>query len=85
MIKFTYILSTTLIAVILNIVLSLVLSQYATSEEKKPPNGADNLSLKGQFMHMMSHHNQVLLTSSLIIAVVVLLSHIIAFFVDLIF
>tara|TARA_B100000686_G_C16133616_1_gene638602 strand:+ start:88 stop:336 length:249 start_codon:yes stop_codon:yes gene_type:complete len=60
--------------VLLNIVLPLVLKPFATEEEIKPPNGAASLSLKGQFMHMMVHHNQVPLMSSVIIAIIVGLS-----------
>ena len=60
--------------VLLNIVLPLVLKPYATEEEIKPPNGAASLSLKGKFMHMMVHHNQVPLMSSVIIAIIVGLS-----------
>lgn len=60
--------------VVLNIVLPLVLSPFATEEERIPPNGAASLSLKGQFIHMMVHHNQVVLMSSLIIALIVGLS-----------
>lgn len=60
--------------VVLNIVLPLILSPFATDEEKKPPNGAASLSFKGQFMHMMVHHNQVVFMSSLIIALIVGLS-----------
>ena len=40
----------------------------------KPPKGVNNLSYKGQFMHMMYHHNQTKLMSSLIIALIVGLS-----------
>ena len=57
--------------VVLNIVLPLILTPLATEEEKKPPNGASSLSFKGQFMHMMVHHNQVVFMSSLIIALIV--------------
>ena len=60
--------------VLLNIVLPLVLKPFATEEEIKPPNGAASLSLKGQFMHMMVHHNQVPLMSSVIISIIVGLS-----------
>ena len=62
------------VSIILNIILSKLLSNYATEEEKKPPNGAAELSLKGQFMHMMVHHEQVLLMSSFIVGLVVFLS-----------
>ena len=58
----------------LNIVLALVLSPFASKEEVKPPNGAAKLSFKSQVIHMLVHHGQVLLTSSLIVAVLVGLS-----------
>jgi len=60
-----------LMGIVLNIVLPLVISPFATDEEKKPPNGAASLSFKSQFMHMMVHHNQVAFMSSLIIALIV--------------
>ena len=63
-----------LLGIILNIILPLILLPFATDEEKKPPNGAESLSFKGQFMHMMVHHNQVVFMSSLIIALIVGLS-----------
>jgi uncharacterized membrane protein YjfL (UPF0719 family) len=58
----------------LNLVLPLILKPFATQEEIKPTNGAASLSLKGQFMHMMIHHNQVPFMSSVIIAIIVGLS-----------
>jgi len=67
-----------LIAIALNIGLAVALSPFATAEEIKPPNGANNLSFKSQFMHMLVHHNQVLFTSSLIVAIVVALSNYLA-------
>jgi len=63
-----------LIGVFLNIVLSFVFYPFASKEEIKPPNGADKLSYKSQFMHMLVHHKQVILTSSLIIGYLVGLS-----------
>jgi len=63
-----------LVGVFLNIVLSLGLSPFATSQQIKPPNGAANLDLFSQIMHMLVHHKQVLLVSSLIIFVLVYLS-----------
>jgi hypothetical protein len=63
-----------IVAVILNLVLPLVASPFATPEEIKPPNGASNLSFKSQIMHMLVHHNQVPLTSSIIIAAIVFIS-----------
>ena len=66
------------IGIVLNVALSYILSPFATKEEIKPPNGAANLSLKQQIMHMLVHHKQVLLTSSLIVGVLVGLSTFIA-------
>ena len=63
-----------LMGIILNLVLPYILKPFATEEEMKPPNGAASLSMKGQFMHMMVHHNQVPVMSSLIIALMVGLS-----------
>ncbi len=63
-----------LMGIILNLVLPYLLKPFATKEEIKPPNGAVSLSLKGQFMHMMVHHNQVPFMSSMIIALIVGLS-----------
>tara|TARA_Y100001935_G_scaffold255363_2_gene267962 strand:- start:3133 stop:3411 length:279 start_codon:yes stop_codon:yes gene_type:complete len=63
-----------LLGVILNVVLPYVVGPFATDEEKIPPNGAASLTYKGQFMHMMVHHNQVPVTSSVIIALIVGLS-----------
>jgi hypothetical protein len=62
------------VGVVLNILLALILSPFATKDEIKPPNGASKLSFKSQIMHMLVHHGQVLFTSSLIIAVLVGLS-----------
>jgi len=60
-----------LMGVVLNIVLPMILTPFATKEEKMPPNGAASLGPKGQFMHMMVHHNQVHVMSSFIIALMV--------------
>ncbi len=62
------------VGVILNIVLSLIASPFATENEIMPKNGAGNLSFKSQVMHMLVHHKQVMLTSSLIVALLVGLS-----------
>ena len=67
-------LDVTVVAVLLNVVLSKLLSMFATEEEHKPKDGAASLSLKGQFMHMMVHHEQVLFMSSFIVGLVVFLS-----------
>jgi len=63
-----------LMGIILNLVLPYILKPFATREEMKPPNGAASLSFKGQFMHMMIHHNQVPFMSSMIIALMIGLS-----------
>ena len=70
----TLILKACVVGIILNLVLPFILKPFATQEEIKPPNGAASLSYKGQFMHMMVHHNQVPFMSSLIIALIVGLS-----------
>jgi hypothetical protein len=62
------------VGVVLNILLALILSPFATKDEIKPPNGASKLSFKSQIMHMLVHHGQVLFSSSLIIAALVGLS-----------
>ena len=63
-----------LVAVFLNIVLSVGISPFATSQQIKPPNGAENLDYFSQIIHMLVHHKQVLLISSLIIFVIVFLA-----------
>ncbi len=65
------IVNSVLMGILLNLVLPLILEPFATPEEIKPKNGAASLSLKGQFMHMMVHHNQVPFMSSIIIAIIV--------------
>jgi hypothetical protein len=62
------------IGVISNLVLPAVLKPFATPEQIKPPNGADQLPFFDQLMHMFVHHAQVPVTSSIIIAVIVGLS-----------
>ncbi len=70
----TLILKACVVGIILNLVLPFILKPFATPQEIKPPNGAASLSYKGQFMHMMVHHNQVPFMSSLIIALILGLS-----------
>jgi len=67
-----------LVAVALNLVLPFALKRYATPDEVTPPNGAAQLSLKSQVMHMFVHHAQVPITSSLVVAVIVAASVVIA-------
>ena len=67
------ILYATLFAIALNIILPLIFKHFATDDEKHPKDSS-KLTLKGQFMHMMVHHNQVPFMSSLTIALIVGLS-----------
>lgn len=67
------------VAAALNIILPMILKPYATPSEIKPPNGAASLSFKGQFMHMMVHHNQVMFTSTVIVVLITYLSMRIAY------
>ena len=62
------------IGVIVNLVLPAILMPFATPEQIKPPNGAQNLPFFDQLMHMFVHHAQVPLTSSIIVAVIVFVS-----------
>ena len=64
------ILNAVFMSIVLNLVLSYGLSPFATEDEVTPPQGANNLSLKSQFMHMLVHHKQVPLMSSLIVGLV---------------
>jgi len=68
------ILCAVLVGIVVNLVLPFVLKPFATPEQIKPPNGAENLSFLDQLMHMFVHHAQVPLTSSIIVAVIVLVS-----------
>jgi len=63
-----------LIAVVLNLVLPMIVTPFATEEEKIPPNGAAALDPKGQFVHMLVHHGQVPVMSSAIVALIVALA-----------
>jgi len=63
-----------LVSVVINLVLPFSVKPFATPEQIKPPNGAENLPFFDQLMHMFVHHAQVPLTSSLIVAVIVSLS-----------
>ena len=63
-----------LVAIVLNIVLPLMASPFATPEQIKPPNGAAALPFFDQLMHMLVHHAQVPVTSSMIVALIVAIS-----------
>ena len=63
-----------IVGILINLILPMAVKPFATPEQIKPPNGAQNLSFFDQLMHMFVHHAQVPLTSSIIIAVIVGLS-----------
>jgi len=66
--------SSVIVAILLNIILSLAISPFASAHEVNPPSGAENLPFFSQVMHMLVHHCQVLVASSLVVALVVGLS-----------
>ena len=68
------IVSSIIIAVIINLVLPQIVKPIASSKQIAPPNGANSLKFFDQIMHMLYHHAQVPLTSSIIVAVIVGLS-----------
>tara|TARA_B100000073_G_scaffold337541_1_gene333577 strand:- start:454 stop:825 length:372 start_codon:yes stop_codon:yes gene_type:complete len=67
-------LKATAISILLNLILPFILTPFASENQIKPPKGAASLSLVGQFMHMMVHHNQVMFMSSVIVGLIVFLS-----------
>ena len=71
------------IAIIINLVLPFVVRPFATPNQIKPANGAQNLSFFDQLIHMFVHHAQVPLTSSIIVAIIVALSVFLASFVKM--
>ena len=74
MYNFNYMIKVTGIVVLLNLILPKLAKPLANKDEISPPNGAGNLSFKGQVMHMLVHHGQVPLTSSLIVALLVIIA-----------
>jgi len=74
MYNFNYMIKVTGIVVLLNLILPKLAKPLANKDEITPPNGAGNLSFKGQVMHMLVHHGQVPLTSSLIVALLVIIA-----------
>lgn len=67
-----------LYAIVINLVIPHVLKPFASQDEIKPPNGAANLSFKGQLMHMFVHHAQVPVSSSIIVAIIMSLALVLA-------
>ena len=72
--KNIFVIQAILVSIIINLLLPQMVKPFATPQQIKPPNGAENLSFFDQIMHMLVHHAQVPLTSSLIVALVVGLS-----------
>ena len=68
------ILFSVVVGIVINLALPQILLPFATPDEIKPPNGADDLSIKEQLMHMFVHHAQVPLPSTIIVAIIILLS-----------
>ena len=62
------------VGVLINLLLPQLVMPLATEEEVSPPEGAANLDLKGQVMHMLVHHGQVPVSSSVVVGLIVLLS-----------
>jgi len=67
-----------LYAIVINLVIPHILKPLASQDEIKPPNGAANLSFKGQLMHMFVHHAQVPVSSSIIVAIIMSLALVLA-------
>ncbi len=67
-------LKTAAVAIVLNVVLSQLLSTFATAEEKKMSHDTSKLSLKSQIMNMLVHHKHVMVSSSLVVGLVAGLS-----------
>ena len=72
-----------IVGIVVNLVLPAILLPFATPDQVKPPNGAENLPFFDQLMHMFVHHAQVPLTSSIIVAVIVLVSVLLGYYVSL--
>tara|TARA_Y100000768_G_scaffold234932_2_gene177613 strand:- start:1276 stop:1587 length:312 start_codon:yes stop_codon:yes gene_type:complete len=71
-----------IISILLNLLLPVTVSKFATSDEITPPNGASNLNFKQQLVHMLVHHAQVPLSSSFILALIIYLSYSFADYID---
>tara|TARA_R110002072_G_scaffold170292_1_gene323791 strand:- start:1530 stop:1784 length:255 start_codon:yes stop_codon:yes gene_type:complete len=80
--KYSLLIYSVFIAVIINIVLPLVANKIATPEQIVPPDGAHNLSFFDQITHMLVHHSHVPVTSSIIVAIIVAISVCIATMIE---
>ena len=63
------ILNAVIVGVVLNLVVPQLFKPYATPEEVNPPDGAEKLSVKGQFMYMMVRHTKIPVLTSISITV----------------
>ena len=66
-----------IVAVVLNLLLPMIVTPYATATEVSPPNGVEKLSIKEQIVHMLVHHGQAPVSSSIVIFVLFMLSFVI--------
>ena len=66
------ILNAVLLAILLNLAIPMLLSPFATSEEKMPSKGPGSLNMKGQFMHhwIVHHARRHRVFSSIIVALI---------------
>lgn len=62
------------VGIVINLLLPVIVTPFATKQEINPPNGAHHLNFKQQIMHMLVHHGQVPVSSSVIIAIIIGLS-----------
>ena len=62
------------ISVLINVILPQLAMHIATEDEISPPEGAANLDMKSQIMHMLVHHGQVPVSSSVVVAIIVAVS-----------
>ena len=81
--KMLYIAKVSVIAIMVNLLLSVLLNPHATEEEKVPMNGLENLSVKGQMMHQMVHNSKVPLSSNLYLVFIIGVSIYLACFIKM--
>ena len=72
--NYSCVINAVIYAVALNLLLPLIAKRFATPEEIKPPGCPSKLSLKGQIMYMLVHHDKLRISSTIIVATVVALS-----------
>ena len=72
--SYSCVINAVIYAIALNLILPLIAKRFATEEEIKPPSCPSKLSLKGQIMYMLVHHDKLRVSSTIIVATVVALS-----------